>query len=105
MKFTVDVSDALNLEIKAAAAAAGITRAEWVRVALAAAAHPDPIPPHPGSTPADGPAAGADRLTLLPRRRWRGRAGCARAARWKLTYVRTKINDVRRCRQPARDEK
>lgn len=60
MKFTVDVSEALNAEIRAAAAAAGVTRAEWVRVALAAAAHPDPIPPHPGSIPADGPAAGAD---------------------------------------------
>lgn len=48
---------------------------------------------------------GPDRLTLLPRRRWRGRARCARSARWKLTYSRTLINDVRRCRQPVNDEK
>lgn len=60
MKFTVDVSDALNLEIKAAAAAAGVTRAEWTRAALTAAAHPDYTPSHPVSIPADGPAAGAD---------------------------------------------
>ena len=30
---------------------------------------------------------------------------CARTARWKLTYVRTLINDGQRCRQPSHDEK
>lgn len=58
MKFTVDIPEALNAEIRAAAGAAGITRAEWVRAALAAAAHPIPSRPiqsHP--TAAAGPDA------------------------------------------------
>lgn len=61
MKFTVDVSEALNTEIRAAAAAAGVTRAEWVRTALAAAAHPVPSNPIPVSIPSQpAPGAGPD---------------------------------------------
>ena len=65
MKYTVDISEALNLEIKAAAAAEGITRAEWTRAALSAAVHPDSIPSHPDPIPADGPAGGADLGALV----------------------------------------
>ena len=59
MKFTVDIPEALNAEIRAAAGAAGITRAEWVRAALAAAAHPIPSNPIPSPIPPQ-PAPGAD---------------------------------------------
>jgi phage shock protein A len=68
MKFTVDVSEALNAEIRAAATAAGITRAEWVRAALAAAAHPDPIQPHPAAgVGPDAPDMAADLAEALAR--------------------------------------
>jgi hypothetical protein len=63
MKFTVDIAEALNLEIKAAAEAAGTTRAEWTRAALVAALHPPPSAPIPVPSTADE-AAGVDLATL-----------------------------------------
>lgn len=74
MKFTVDISDDLAEAIKAAAAADGVTRAEWVRAALKTRLQPTPsrpIPSHPaagvGPDAPDAPDLAADLACRLAR--------------------------------------
>lgn len=51
MKFSVNVPDSVSEAVKEAAAAEGITPAEWTRRALLAALHPPEVTPAPNADP------------------------------------------------------